>query len=88
MVKYLGTFDIIYRYISSKEKGCGIDSVIGLNFLLQKLEYNATNDFAKIVSDYGVPYNVIAKYENSGIQVDLDEYERYIDLQVSRLING
>ena len=86
LVKYLGTFDILYRYIISKEKDCEMDKVIGLSFLLQKLEYNATNGRAKIVSDYGVPYKVIIKYENPKSQVKLDDYEKYIDIQVSRLI--
>ncbi len=86
LVKYLGTFDILYRYILSKEKNCEMDDILGLTFLLQKLEYNATNDKAKIVSDYGVPYSVICKYENPDSQIELDEYERYIDSQVVRLI--
>ena len=86
LVKYLGVFDIIYRYVVAKEKQSEIDKVIGLSYLLQKLEYNATNEKAKLVSDYGVPFNIVRKYDNPGVNVELDKYEQHIDMLVKELI--
>ncbi len=86
LVKYLGTFDMLYRYYISIEKSCDIDTVVGLTYLLQRLEYNATNDKARIVSDYGVPFRVVKKYENPNSKVELDAYEEYVDSQIHRLL--
>ena len=52
LVKYFGTFDILYRFVQSKERQCDMEDVKSISFLLQKLEYNATNERAKKVSDY------------------------------------
>lgn len=51
LVKYFGTFDILYRFVQSKERQCDMEDVKSISFLLQKLEYNATNERAKKVSD-------------------------------------
>lgn len=59
LVKYFGTFDILYRFVQSKERQCDMEDVKSISFLLQKLEYNATNERAKKVSDYGVPFKII-----------------------------
>lgn len=47
LVKYFGTFDILYRFVQSKERQCDMEDVKSISFLLQKLEYNATNERAK-----------------------------------------
>ena len=87
LVKYLGGFDVIYRFIKSKEKNCSIDQVKSIGYLLQKLEYNATTEKAKKVSDFGAPYNIIRKYENPDLIVEYDAYEKYVDSQVKRLLS-
>ena len=88
LVKYLGTFDILYRYLISVEKNCNIDNVAGLTYLLQKLEYNATDNYARIVSDYGAPFKVVKKYESPNSNIQLDKYEEYIDKQISGLLSN
>lgn len=87
LVKYLGTFDILYRYIESQEKQCDIEQVKSIGFLLQKLEYNATNEKAKKVSDYGVPFKIVKKYETPSQQLELDAYEQYIANRVEKIFN-
>lgn len=87
LVKYLGTFDVLYRFFQSKEQDCDMEDVKGISYLLQKLEYNATNEKAKKVSDYGVPFKVIKRYEDPSVQIEYDLYEKYIDEQVTRMLN-
>lgn len=88
LVKYLGLFDILYRYHISKVKDINIENVAGLGLLLQKLEYNALSPTARKVSDYGVPFKLVDCYDskvpyNKG---NFDAYERHIDREVSGLI--
>lgn len=87
LVKYFGTFDILYRFVQSKERQCDMEDVKSISFLLQKLEYNATNERAKKVSDYGVPFKIIKKYEDPSMQVEYDPYEKYVDNQVKLMLN-
>lgn len=87
LVKYLGTFDILYRFIQSKERNCHMEDIKSISFLLQKLEYNATNEKAKKVSDYGVPFKIIKKYEDPSVQVEYDAYEKYVDKQVKLMLS-
>lgn len=87
LVKYLGTFDVLYRFVQSKERHCDMENIKSISFLLQKLEYNATSEKAKKVSDYGVPFKIIKKYEDPSVQVEYDSYEKYVDNQVKRMLN-
>lgn len=87
LVKYFGTFDILYRFVQSKERQCDMEDVKSISFLLQKLEYNATNERAKKVSDYGVPFKIIKKYEDPSVQVEYDPYKKYVDNQVKLMLN-
>ena len=54
LVKYLGLFDVFFRYQISKSENIAMEDVAGLGLLLQKLEYNALSPNARKVSDYGV----------------------------------
>ncbi len=56
LVKYLGLFDVFFRYRVSVLENVDMDSVPGLGLLMQKLEYNALSPTARKVSDYGVPF--------------------------------
>ena len=64
LVKYLGVFDVFYRFIISRRSGVSFDEVVGVSILLRKLEYNALNDKARKVSDYGVPFKLVVSYLN------------------------
>lgn len=87
LVKYLGLFDVFFRYQVSKLENIDIENVAGLGLLLQKLEYNALSPNARKVSDYGVPFKLIDCYD-SKTQYDksqFDAYEQHIDQEISRL---
>lgn len=87
LVKYLGVFDIFYKIVRSQKENKNIDEVGGLGLFLKKLEYNATNDNARILSDYGVPFKLIDYYEN-GTNVYFDEYEKYINDKIISLLKN
>jgi len=87
LVKYLGLFDVFFRYHISKIENIEMDKIPGLGLLLQKLEYNAISSFARKVSDYGVPFKLIDCYD-SPVPYDktnFDAYEKYIDQQIRRI---
>lgn len=88
LVKYLGLFDVFYRYRISVLEEVDMESISGLGLLLQKLEYNALSPTARKVSDFGVPFKLIDCYD-SKTEYDkgqFDLYEKRIDEQVSRLL--
>ena len=89
LVKYLGIFDIFYRYRVSITEDIDIENVAGLGLLLQKLEYNALSPKARKVSDFGVPFKLIDCYD-SQTEYDkgqFDTYEKQVDEQIIRLFN-
>ena len=87
LVKYLGLFDVFFRYHVSKSEDINMEDVAGLGLLLQKLEYNALSPNARKVSDYGVPFKLIDYYDSKTIydKEHFDEYEQYIDQKISKL---
>lgn len=82
LVKYLGVFNVIYKYICSKEENT--EEVLGLDKLLSKLEHNAFTKNGKLASDYGVPYQIVNYYDalenNANIaqknKENFDDYEK------------
>ena len=87
LVKYLGLFDVFFRYQVSKSENINMEDVAGLGLLLQKLEYNALSPNARKVSDYGVPFKLIDCYDSKTPydKDQFDEYEQHIDQEISRL---
>ena len=63
VVKYLGVFDLIYKYINSKTSNCTMEDIPGIDRLLSKLEYNAFSEKGRLASDYGVSNNLLNYYE-------------------------
>lgn len=87
LVKYLGIFDVFFRYWVSIVENVDMDIIPGLGMLLQKLEYNALSPIARKASDYGVPFKLIDCYD-SKVEYDkrkFDDYEKRVDEQVCRL---
>ena len=85
LVKYLGIFNLIFKYIKSQEQHCDMEETNGFDRLLSKLEYNANTNNGKIISDFGVPENIVKYIENSNdplkateIKKQFDEYEKNI----------
>lgn len=62
LVKYIGVFNIMFRYIQSGEN-LKLSESSGIDRLLSKLEYNALTNVGRQISDYGVPSNVLNYYE-------------------------
>lgn len=85
LVKYLGIFDIMYKYVKSIQTGEPIDDIVGITLLLQKLEHNAFNENARIVSDYGVPFTIIQYYDGD-TNLQFDSYEQYINHKIEKII--
>lgn len=90
-VKYLGVFNLMYKFFISKRDDQKFEDVAGIDRLLLKFEYNALTDKGRIASDYGVPSNVVDYYENADRQVDIkkgfDNYELQSFEKVERIIN-
>ena len=86
LVKYLGVFNLIYQYFMSQKENKKIDEIPGITTLLQKLEYNAFNSDALILSDYGVPFKLIEYYDGPKGIKKFDAYEQYIDNKISIII--
>lgn len=90
LVKYLGVFNIMYKYQQSSLLGKAIDEISGLDKLLLKLEYNATSDKGRLASDYGVPSKVIEYYEaNEDVEIkeSFDSFEQEKFEGFERIVN-
>jgi len=79
LVKYLGIFNIMYKFIIFQDTGKPFDEVRGIEKLLKKLEYNAITEKGRLASDYGVPTKIIEYYDDednkSEIRKTFDNYE-------------
>jgi len=92
VVKYLGVFNIMYKFYRSQVTEQPIEEVSGLDRLLTKLEYNAFTESGRIASDFGVPTAVVNYYEDSDnaekIRQSFDDYEIEIFKRVEKIIKG
>lgn len=94
VVKYLGVFDLIYKYINSKTSNCAMEDIPGIDRLLSKLEYNAFSEKGRLASDYGVSNNLLNYYEYeennlakaNEIKNSFDNYELELYKKVENII--
>lgn len=93
VVKYFGAFNIMYKYIRSKEKKCSFYDTHGIDKLLRYFEYSAVSDIGRKISDYGVPTKIISYYEESSagrkeeIANTFDAYEKSVYEKTQRIIS-
>ena len=91
VVKYLGVFNIMYKFCVSQETGVQFKEIAGIDKLLVKLEYNALTEKGRIASDFGVPSNIVEYYENetnsARIRERFDSYELEIFKKIDNIIN-
>lgn len=88
VVKYLGVFNIMYRFYQSQNRNIALDDVAGIDSLLMKLEYNAVTEKGRIASDYGVPNSIVSYYEQEGSgNSSFDAYEQVIFNKIENIIN-
>ncbi|RGP85032.1 hypothetical protein BC355_19220 [Vibrio cholerae] len=77
LVKYLGVFNLMYKYAISSNSNVDIEEVAGIDRLLLKLEYNATTEKGRLASDYGVPSKLLDYYENGENESDLKKLDQF-----------
>lgn len=90
LVKYLGVFNIMYKYHQSILNNSSMDDEIGIDKLLIKLEYNALTEKGRLASDYGSPQKIIEYYEqeeNNEIKDNFDDFELEKFEQISKILN-
>ncbi|HEC8326890.1 TPA: DEAD/DEAH box helicase family protein [Providencia rettgeri] len=90
LVKYLGVFNVMYKYYRSITENINFSDVFGIEKLLVKLEYNAISEKGRLASDYGVPSKIIEFYDNGeskkGIR-DFDDYEKTKFLLIESILS-
>ena len=90
LVKYLGVFNIMYKYHQSILNNSSIDTEVGIDRLLIKLEYNAVTEKGRLASDYGAPQKIIDYYEaeeNDNIKNSFDDFETEKFEQLSNILD-
>ncbi len=92
VVKYLGVFNIMFKFYRSQVTQQTMEEVSGFDRLLTKLEYNAFTESGRIASDFGVPTAIVNFYEDSenseNIKKSFDDYENEIFKRVEKIIKG
>ncbi len=94
VVKYLGVFDLMHKYINSQANSCSMEDIPGIDRLLSKLEYNAFSEKGRLASDYGVSNNLLNYYEYeennqakaNDIKNSFDNYELELYEKVENII--
>lgn len=92
LVKYLGVFNLMYKFKISQYLNKEFENVIGIDKLLIKLEYNGFSPEARIASDYGVPQKIIDYYDSKTVAESnillnrFDNYEKQIYQRIKRII--
>lgn len=89
-VKYLGVFNLMYKFYISQKENVKYEDVSGIDKLLLKFEYNALTDEGRIASDYGVPTSIVDYYESPQqqkvIKASFDNYELKAFERVEKII--
>lgn len=93
LVKYLGVFNLMYRFIESQRLQKDFDKIKGIERLITKLEYNSFTEEGRIANDYGVPYKIVEYYDAGSriakekILKEFDAYEAGIFKKVKKIID-
>lgn len=88
LVKYLGTFNLIYKTIISKRQNIPLEEVQGIENFLSLLEYNAFSKNGKIASDYGVPNDVVKIIDTNSNNIQtLDPFEMSVYNEISQKLS-
>lgn len=95
LVKYLGIFNLLYKYRVSTINKIAFGEVKGFERLISKLEYNAFSRNARIASDYGATGDIIALFEDDlsnsdkvKIVQNLDKYESYLFNRIKKVLES
>lgn len=91
LVKYLGVFNLMYKFEASQATGVDFNEIHGIDRLLSKLEYNALSPEARIASDYGSTDRVIKYFDTvteDRKNIVLDKFEISLLSQIEKLLNN
>lgn len=83
VVKYLGAFNLMYKYHIMKSENKEFENTVGIDSLLLKMEYNANTEKGRLASDYGVPQRVIDYYDAENIQKARGIYDKFDTYELS-----
>lgn len=91
LVKYLGVFNLLFKYHLSIVQNKNMNDVIAFDKLLSKLEYNAFAPNARIASDYGATNKIISYYEDDNKnkeqkKQEFDDYEKTLFERIEKII--
>lgn len=82
VVKYLGLFNVCYKYALAQERNVETREIVGIDSLLMRMEYNTDTPYGRKASDAGAPFAVIDYFDklyshqnDAGYEL-LDEYEK------------
>lgn len=87
--KYIGLFNLIFKYIESKNQEKPIEEIIGFDRFVSRLEYGgAISEKGQMAFDYGCSFNVLNKIENNNSKISLDDYEKKQFEEINNLFNS
>lgn len=78
IVKYVGLFNLCYKYCIAEETGQDVDKVTGFDSLLMRMEYNADTTLGRKASDAGASFKVVGYYDKVCQDANTDAFE-YLD---------
>ena len=93
LVKYLGVFNIMYKYYISVEENSKFEDVKCLDRLITKLEYNALSEQGRKASDYGASERLLNYFECQDsfkadrIRSTFDKYEVELFNRITEIIS-
>lgn len=82
VVKYVGLFNLCYKYCVAEQTGANVDDVVGFDSLLMRMEYNANTTLGRKASDAGASFRVVDYYDKlyndpeTAAYDDLDDFEK------------
>ena len=94
VVKYIGVFNLCYKYFLADEQGIVMDEVAGLDSIMMKMEYNASTILGRKASDAGASFRVIDYYDKlskdpkTTAYGTLDQYEKSNADKIREIVNS
>ena len=94
VVKYLGLFNLIYKWMQTETGEVEYEHAIGIDYLLAKFEFNADTPKGRIVSDLGAPQTVVNYFDRLELNqqraaaqyATLDAYEKALTENIRKII--
>lgn len=94
VVKYVGLFNLCYKYVVSQQTGTPVEDVHGFDKILMRMEYSAETTMGRKASDAGASFRVIDYYDklskdpNTTAYNRLDEFEKRNADSIRAIVNS